>query len=74
MFYFVYCPKNGYSESLESVALLEENVLADNHKESAEICSINGVKEILIDKMICIAQFHHSYVSSSVEKDNVSFP
>ena len=32
------------SESFESVALLEEYVLASNRKGSAEICSMNRVK------------------------------
>ena len=74
IFSLVYCPENRSSESFESLELLEEHVLAGNHKESAYICSINRVTQILIDKIICTAQFHHSYLSSSVEKDNVSFP
>ena len=43
----------------ESVALLEEHVLEGIHKGSEEICSMNMVKQIVIDKMICTAQFHH---------------
>ena len=62
------------SESFESVALLEEHVLEGSHKEIAEICSVNRVKQILIDKIICAAQVHHPYVPISVEKDNISFP
>ena len=73
IFSLVYCPENGCSESFESVALLEEDVLAGSHKGSAEISSMDRVKQIFIDKMICSAQLHHPYVSSFVEKDNVSF-
>ena len=62
------------SESFESVALLEEHVLAGSHKGITEICSMNRVKQILIDKMICAAQFHHPYVPISLEKDNICFP
>ena len=74
MFSLVYFPENGCSELFESVALLEEHVLAGNHKRVTEICSVNRIKQILIDNMICTAQFHHPYVSSSVEKGNASFP
>ena len=73
IFSLVYCSENGRSKSLESVALFEEHVLAGSHKGSAEISSMDRVKQIFIDKMICSAQFHHPYVSSFVEKDNVSF-
>ena len=54
-FFLVYCPNNECSKSFESVALLEEHVLAGNLKGSAEICSMNKVKQIPIDKMICTA-------------------
>ena len=73
IFSLVYCPENGWSESFESAALLEEHVLAGSHKGSVEISSMDRVKQIFIDKMICSAQLHHPYVSSFVEKDNVSF-
>ena len=32
IFYLVYCPENGCSESFESIALLEEHLLAGSHK------------------------------------------
>ena len=74
IFSLVYCPENECSEWFESVTLLEGHILAGSHKGSVEICSINRVKQILIDRIICTVQFDHPYVSSSVDKDNVSFP
>ena len=74
IFSLVYCTLNGCSESSESVVLLEEHVLAGSHKGSAEISSMDRVKQIFIGNMIFSAQLNHPYVSSFVKKDNVSFP
>ena len=64
----------GAVNHLKYISLLEGYVLAGSHKGSTEIYSMDRLKQIIIDKIICSAHFHHPYVSSFVEKDNVSFP
>ena len=73
MFSLADCPENRFSESFEPVVLLEEHVIAGSHKESADILPMDRFTQIFIGRIICSPQLHRPYVSSFVEKGNVSF-